>query len=111
VVPLSFRVSYARREEIADAQLRALRRTVRQVEKREGLDLGDDRHDPRPKLRKLALLLHQLKDESSVKTVQNLLVRWGGHSPPLLETAMGLATLLEEWSLAFVSRVGLMSDD
>lgn len=107
--PLQFEVSHARQGDVKDAQLRALRRTVRQVERAEGLSLGDDSHDPRPKLRKLAHLLHELKDPKSVATVQNLLLEWGGHSPPLLPTALGLASLLEDWATAFVRRVGLVS--
>ncbi len=86
-VPLDFHVDHAQRREVAEAELRALRRTVRQVEKAEGLDLGDDEHDPRPKLQKLGQMLERLKHKSSVVTVQRLLRDWGTTSPPALNVA------------------------
>jgi hypothetical protein len=109
-IPLLFDVSHSTTRQIEDAQLRRLMRTIRQVERAEGLNLGDDSQDPRPKLRKLAHLLPRLRDPKSVKTVQNLLVEWGGHSPPLLPTATDLARVLEDWARLFVDRVGRVSD-
>ncbi len=106
-VPLDFHMEHGRRREVAEAELRALRKAVRQVERAEGFDLGDDEHDPRPKLRKLAALLGQLKQDESVKTVKNLLKEWGMTSPPALQLARQLNEVLELWARVFVEKVGL----
>jgi hypothetical protein len=45
-VPLDFHLEHAQRREVAEAELRSLRRTVRQVEQAEGLDLGADEPEP-----------------------------------------------------------------
>ena len=58
-VPLDFHVRHAPRREIADAEIRQLRKAVRQVERAEGLDLGSDDPDPRPKLQALGSRHHQ----------------------------------------------------
>ena len=62
-VPLDFHLEHAQRRELAEAELRALRKTVRQVEQAEGLDLGDDEPDPRPKLQRLGRILGRLEHE------------------------------------------------
>ena len=73
-VPTSFEIRHERREEIAAARLRELRRAVLRLEQAEALDLGPDAEDARPKFRALGQRLSDLKDPASVKTVQRLLV-------------------------------------
>jgi hypothetical protein len=107
-VPLNFHMEHGHRREVTEAELRALRKTVRQVEHGEGLDLGSDEHDPRPKLRKLAQLLGQLKNEQSVTTIKNLLKEWGMTSPPALQVARQLNDVLELWARLLVEKVGLV---
>jgi hypothetical protein len=107
-VPLNFHMEHGHRREVTEAELRVLRKTVRQVEQAEGLNLGSDEHDPRPKLRKLAGLLGQLRDEQSVATLKNLIKEWGMASPPALQVARQLNEVLELWSRLFVEKVGLV---
>jgi hypothetical protein len=96
------------RREVTEAQLRALRKAVRQVERAEGLNLGSDEHDPRPKLRKAAGLLGELSHKQSVATIKNLLKEWGMTSPPALQVAQQLNNVLELWARLFVEKVGLI---
>jgi hypothetical protein len=107
--PLGFHISHAPRREASEAELRRLRRTVRQVEQREGLDLGSDEPDPRPKLQKLGKSLDQLTHAENVTTVKNLLKQWGITSPAAIEVARGLNELFETWANELVRRVGLVS--
>ncbi len=107
-VPLDFHMDHGHRREVTEAQLRALRKAVRQVEEAEGLELGSDEPDPRPKLRKLAALLGKLQHEQSVRTVKNLLKEWGMTSPSALGVATELNDLLELWAKLAVEKVGLV---
>jgi hypothetical protein len=101
-------MEHGHRREVTEAELRALRKAVRQVEHAEGLNLGSDEHDPRPKLRKLAQLLGRLKNEQSVTTIKNLLKEWGMTSPPALQVARQLNDVLELWARLLVEKVGLV---
>jgi hypothetical protein len=84
---------------------------VRQVEKAEGLSLGNDDLDPRPKLRALGERVDQFVHEASVVTIQNLLKQWGATSPAALKVARALNELLEAWARMFVETVGLVRDE
>jgi hypothetical protein len=110
-VPLSFHMDHGHRKEVTEAELRVLRKTVRQVEQAEGLDLGSDEPDPRPKVQKLAKLLGSLEHEQSVSTVKNLLKDWGMTSPPAIEVATQLNEMLEVWANLLVEKVGLVDAD
>ena len=107
-VPLEFHVEHGHRREVTEAELRTLRTTLRQVERSEGLDLGSDEPDPRPKLRKFSVLLGRMKNEQSVRTIKNLLKEWGMTSPAALEVARQLNEVLELWATIFIDKVGLV---
>jgi hypothetical protein len=107
-VPLDFHMEHGHRREVTEAELPALRASVREVEQTEGFDLGSDEPDPRPKLQKLAMLLGRLKHEQSVKTVKSLLKEWGMTSPPALQVATQLNDVLELWAKLLVEKVGLL---
>jgi hypothetical protein len=107
-IPLDFHVEHAPRKEVAEAELRRLRKALRQVEKAEGLDLGSDEPDPRPRLQAMANRIDELTQRSSVETVQNLLKEWGVTSPPVLKVARALNSLLELWAKTFIDSVGLV---
>jgi hypothetical protein len=98
-VPLDFHRSYGHLTQATDAELRRLRRTVRQVEKAEGFrPLFADDSDPRDGLRALAMRLEGLKHEQSIVTVKNLLREWGMTSPPVTQVADRLNGVLTVWA-------------
>jgi hypothetical protein len=70
---------------------------VQEIAEAEGLDLGGDEGDPRPKLQKLAKVRDRLQKESNL-AMQRLLRDWGITSPPALEVARALNELLEAWA-------------
>jgi hypothetical protein len=109
-VPLDFHFDHARRRDVAEAELRELDRAVQEIVEAEGLDLGGDDGDPRPKLQKLAKVRDRLQNESSL-AVQRLLRDWGITSPPALEVARALNELLQSWASLLVEKVGLIKDE
>jgi hypothetical protein len=109
-VPLDFHFDHARRRDAAEAELRELDRAVQEIVEAEGLDLGGDDGDPRPKLQKLAKVRDRLQNESSL-AVQRLLRDWGITSPPALEVARALNELLQSWASLLVEKVGLIKDE
>jgi hypothetical protein len=109
-VPLDFHYEHGRRREVTEAELRNLRKTVRQVEKAEELDLGADEPDPRRKLRTLGTMLGRFKHAQSSATIRALLKEWGSTSPPALKVATSLNDVLECWGNVFIERIGLVQD-
>jgi hypothetical protein len=95
---------------VTDADLRALRKTVRQVERAEGLVLGNSEPDPRPKLQRLGRMLGRFQHEQSTQTIKNLLREWGATSPSALEVARSLANVLELWARTLVEEIGLLDN-
>jgi hypothetical protein len=93
---------------VSEAELRQLRESVRGIERAEGLKLGSDEHDPRPKFRKLVKIVHRLSPESA-DVIKSLMRQWGVTSPPALEVATALSSLLQDWAALIVEKVGLVS--